>query len=94
VYSVSIGDKFGDLELTLAYFSGSKIFFTTDISHTSCQNATKCGHVRCVANRNLFPEFRELWSGSPVTPCGDMHQSFIDTLVTCSAKLPYVCRQF
>jgi len=29
----------------------------------------------------LFPEFRKLWSGDPVIPFGDMHQSFTDTLV-------------
>jgi len=34
-----------------------------------------------VANRNLFPEFRELWSGGPVISCRDMHQSFTGTLV-------------
>jgi len=33
-----------------------------------------------MANRNLFPDFRELWPGSPI-PCGDMHQSFTDTIV-------------
>jgi len=30
---------------------------------------------------NLFPEFRELWPGSPVMPYGDMHQSFTGTHV-------------
>ena len=32
-----------------------------------------------LANRNLFPEFHELWSGGSVInlPCCDMHQSFM-----------------
>jgi len=34
-------------------------------------------------SRNLLPEFREFWSRGPVIPCGDMHQSFTDTLVKC-----------
>ena len=41
---------------------------------------TKFGRVRGVVNRNLFPEFREVWSVGPVIPCGYMHQSFTDTL--------------
>ena len=53
----------------------------TDISHNFCRSATKFGNVRGLANRNLFPEFRELWSGGSVIPCGDMHQPFADTLV-------------
>jgi len=32
--------------------------------------------------RHLFREFDERWSGSPATPCGDMHQSFTDALLT------------
>jgi len=32
---------------------------------------------RGLANWHLFPEFRDLWSGGPVMPCGDMHLSFI-----------------
>ena len=38
-------------------------FSTTDILYTFCQSATKFGRVRGMANRNLFPKFRELWSG-------------------------------
>jgi len=68
----------------LVYFFGSNIS-TTDrpISHTFCRSATKFGLVRGLANRNLFPEFREFWSGDPVIglPCEDMHRSFTDTLL-------------
>ena len=56
-------------------------FLTTDIWHTICQSATKFCNVGDLGNRNLFPEFRELWSGGPMIPCGDMHQSFTDALV-------------
>jgi len=28
---------------------------------------------RALANRNLFPEFRELWSWGPGIPCGELH---------------------
>jgi len=52
-----------------------------DISHTFCQSATKFGNVGGLANRNLFSEFRELWSAGPVIPCGDIHRSSIDALV-------------
>jgi len=41
----------------------------------------KFGNVGNLANRNLLSEFRELWFGDPVIPCGDMHQSFTGTLV-------------
>jgi len=53
---------------------------TADIWHTICQSATKFGKVGGLVNRNLFPEFRELWSGGPVIPRGDMHQPFTGTL--------------
>jgi len=56
-------------------------FSITDIAHTSCRSATKFGRVRGLANWSLFLEFRGLFSGDPVIPCGDMHQSFTDTLV-------------
>jgi len=46
-----------------------------------CRSATKFGRMRGLANRNLFPEFRELWSRGPVIPCSDIHQSFTYTLV-------------
>ena len=78
VYGLSIGDKSGDLIVNFGLCSN---FFTTDIWHTFCRSATKFGSVRGVANRHLFPEFCKLWSGGPVIPCGDMHQSFTDALV-------------
>jgi len=56
-------------------------FSTADISHNFCRSATKFGSIRGLANRNLFPEFRELWSRVPVIPCGDMHRPFTDVLV-------------
>jgi len=45
MHGLSIGDKSGDLAWTLAYFSGSIIFSTADISHTFCQSATKYDRV-------------------------------------------------
>jgi len=62
-----------------------RIVTTTDISRTFCQRATKFGNVGGLANRKLVPKFRELCSGGPVMPCGDMHQSF--TASTC--KVPF-----
>ena len=44
-----------------------------------------------LANRNLFPEFRELWSRGPVIPCGDMHQFFTDTLVKWFFSTTFLC---
>ena len=49
-------------------------FSTTDISHTFCRSATKFGNVGGLANRNLFPEFGEVWSEGPVIPYGNIHQ--------------------
>ena len=60
---------------------GEQNYLTADISHTFCRSATKFGSVMGLANRNLFPEFREIWSWGPVIPCGDMHQSFTDAIV-------------
>jgi len=60
---------------------GQHKFSTADISHTFCRSTAKFGSVMGLANGHLFPEFRELWSGGPAMPCGDMHQSFIDALV-------------
>jgi len=58
-----------------------QIFFTMDISYTFCQSVTKFGDIAWgLANQNLVPEFREVSSGGPVIPCGDMHQSFTGTL--------------
>jgi len=82
VYGLSIGDKFGDLTQTLAYFSGEQNFSTNDYhACTFCRSATIFGCVRGLANQNLFPDIRELWSGGLVIPCGDMHQSFTDAFV-------------
>jgi len=41
----------------------------------------KLGSVRGLINRNLFPEFHEIWYGGPVIQCDNMHQSFTGTLV-------------
>ena len=51
------------------------------ILHTFCSSAKKFGIVGGLANRNLFSEFRELWCVDPMTPCGDIHQSFTGTLL-------------
>ena len=64
----------------MAYILGSN-FFARDISHTFCRSATKFGRIMDLANRNLFPELRQLSSRSTVIPCGDMHQSFSNSLV-------------
>ena len=42
------------------------------------------GSVMGLANEHLFVEFRELWSEGPATRCGDLRQSFTDTLA-CSS---------
>jgi len=65
----------------LAYFSWEQIFFTTEYLAHFLPERKEFGRVRGLANGNLFPEFGELWSGGPVIPCRDMHQSFIDALV-------------
>jgi len=90
---VSIGDKSGDLGWTLACFSGSKIspqrISRTFFIYWSRRNLAVLGVWPI---DTYSPEFRELtpmWSGvkdyrsyfgSPVIPCGDMHQSFTDAL--------------
>jgi len=61
-------------------FRGAK-FVHNYFLHIFYHSTTKFGRVRGLANRNLFPEFRELWSEGPVIPCGDMHQSFTGALV-------------
>jgi len=61
-------------------FGAAKFFHNGYLAHF-CRSTTKCCRIRGLANRNLFPEFRELWSAGPVIPCGDMHQSFTDTLL-------------
>jgi len=65
----------------LVHFSDEQNFSTTDISHTFLWECDEIWQLLGLANRSLFPEFRELWSGGPETPCGDMHQSFIGILV-------------
>jgi len=37
--------------------------------------------VSGLANRHLFPEFRELLSGNAAIPCDDLHQSFTCFLI-------------
>jgi len=72
-----------------------------DISHTFCRSATKFGRVRGLANRNLYPEFRELWhriQGSRDTM--RRHASVLrwyicNNFTTCKVvfrQLPHVCR--
>jgi len=48
------------------------------ISRTLCRLLTKFGMVMGLVNGHLFPKFRELWSGDPAIPCGDMQPA-----VTC-----------
>ena len=69
-------------------FWGAK-FFHNDISHIFCRSASKFGSVGGLANRNLFPEFRELWSG--VSYASVLHQYIYKVVFR---QLPYVCRQF
>jgi len=64
----------------LAYFSGPKFFDSGYLAHYLSARGEIWQRLGLV-NRNLFTEFRELWSGGPVIACGDMHQSFTDTLV-------------
>ena len=63
----------------LPTFVGGKIFpqgyFTDFLSERN-----NIDRIRGLANRNLFPEFRELWSGGPTIAYGDI-QSFTDALV-------------
>jgi len=61
---------------TLAYFSGEQLFHNgyLEFLRIFSWSATIFRRVRGLANRNLFPEFRELWSGGSVIPCADMHQ--------------------
>ena len=58
-----------------------QIFHNGYLTHIR-RSATKFdSRVWPLTNRNLFPKFRELWSGGLIIPCGDMHQSFTGTLV-------------
>ena len=52
------------------------------LAHFQEYRLSECDGVRGLANRNLFLKFRELWSGGPAIPCGDMHQSFTDALAS------------
>jgi len=53
---------------------------TVDTSHSSCRSS-----VMGLANEHLFVEFREFCgSEGPATRCGELHQSFTDTLA-CSS---------
>jgi len=69
-------------------FLGSK-FFPQRYLALLCQSATKSGNVGSLTNLNLFLEFRERWFGGPVTPCGDMHQSFTGDLDPMYYMLPW-----
>jgi len=51
VYGLLIGNKSRNLAFILAYFSGEQHFSTTDISHTFCRSAMKCGNIGGLANR-------------------------------------------
>jgi len=70
VRHISIGDKSVDLGWTLAYFFGDEIFSTTDISHTFLSERDEIWQcyklLWGLANQNLFPEFREVWSWGSV----------------------------
>jgi len=73
------------------YFSESKIFPQRNCTLFVAARRN-LAVFRGLPNRKLYSEFRELWSGGPLVPCSDMHQSFID----CKAdfrQLPHVCRQ-
>jgi len=67
-------------------------FFSQRISRSAhfCRSATKSGNVESLRvwldwlNETYSPNFvhyRPTWSGRPVIPCGDMHQSFTGTSV-------------
>jgi len=56
--------KSDDLGWTLAYFSGVKVFNSRYLAHYLAERDKNWQHWRST-KRNLFPEFRELWSGVP-----------------------------
>ena len=78
MYGLSVGDKSGDLGLTLAYFFGKQNFFTTNISHTFVRAQGNLAALGIVTVEIYSPNFVNV---GPVIPCGDMHQSFTDKLV-------------
>jgi len=80
MYGLSIGDKAGDLEWTVAYFSREQNFSTIHISHTFCQNTTKFGSIRGLAK--LISRVSWTLDRGPMAS-SYMHQSFTDTLVKC-----------
>ena len=59
-------------------FREAKIFHGGYLVHF-CHSATKICMAKRLANWHSFHELRELCSGEPAIPCGDMHQSFTDT---------------
>ena len=69
--------KFDELWPTL---SGVRSFDSVYLAH-HLPERDKIWQRWGLTNWKLFPEFRELWSGGSVIQCGNMHQSFIDTLV-------------
>jgi len=73
VYGLSIGEKSGDLKVNFGLLFWKAVFFHKGYPDTFCHSAAEFGRVMCLANRNLFPEFRELWFRGPVVPSGDMH---------------------
>jgi len=69
VYGLSIGDKSTDLNFGLLFLE--QIFFHNGYLAHFVSQRDEIGNVGGLANRNLFPEFRELWSEGLVIPCGD-----------------------
>jgi len=58
----------------------SKLFHNRYLAHFLSKR-NEIWQRQGLANGNSFPEFHELWSGGPIIPCGDMHQSFTDAHV-------------
>jgi len=61
-------------------FRGIHIFHGGYLAHF-CRSASKFSSVRGIGAWQVLNDFGELWSGGPAIPCGDLHQSFTDTLV-------------
>jgi len=64
----------------LIYFRGTEKFFHDRYLAYILSKRDEIWQRWRSDNRNLFLEFRELWSGGPVILCSDMHQSFTGTL--------------
>jgi len=62
-------------------FCGTKFFHRGNIAHFLSERDEILQRWGS-GQSTLFPEFRELWSGVHVIPCGGMHQSFTGALVT------------